>query len=441
MRIKIGLNIYFEFSLIIIFLLTSCLTLKENYISSSNPSSDANFISKPVSNAERKLLNHQADSIMKKLSERKGAELHIKAEDLNKLYTIFSRQIEYDRYYNSILLKGASDNDSITSEQCLASIYLLNSAAYYDKTYYANKKVRRALNRGNYSNNIPKNTLQKSNEFLYSPEIRKSISPCLEKKISPEFDSIYNSLPSTDYLHASKNWFNRGNESVSSFVYDATGASSYAFGNTVGAFNQKVDQVRRAEMIAPYLKPYDIIISKSPHHLTDKFIPGYFGHSAICFGEDISKPKYDNNNRIIRTGKHGVFNKTLVEALRQGVKVSSLEEFADGDVYLIIRIKNLSNAQKFSMIFNARQQISKPYDFNFDIESSEAITCTELVFLACDFIDWKVRYTFGRFTLSPDDLLSTAIENDNLEVPILISGDKVIENPGTEILKSLLSQD
>ena len=128
----------------------------------------------------------------------------------------------------------------------------------------------------------------------------------------------------------------------------------------------------------------------------------------------------------------------MVEALRSGVKVSSLEEFADGEVYAIIRIKNLTTEQKAQIIESTRQQIGKPYDFNFDIESSEAITCTELVFLANDFIDWKVRHTFGRFTLSPDDLLNTAIENELFEIPVFFTKTKIIENPDPAFLRSKL---
>lgn len=417
---------------------SSCVTLQNNFIATKQAAAENK---KPVSDPERKKLNQEADSILRKLSSENTNALHIKADDLNKIYTTFSRQLDYDRYYNSILQKGQVLPDTLTSEQCLASIILLSSAADYDKSYYLNKKIRRALNRGNYSNNIPRNTLQKSNEFLYSPEVRERIENCAERKISSEFDSLYKSLPQTDYLKAAWYWLYRGNERISSFVYDATGAGSYAFGNTVGAFNKKIDQVKSAEKILPCLKPYDIIISKSPQHLTDKFIPGYFGHAAIWFGDDITRSRFSRNNRIIKNPQNSLLKNTLVEALRSGVKVSSLEEFADGEVYLVIRIRNLTDSLRIQMMINARQQIGKPYDFNFDIESSDAITCTELVFLACDFIDWKVRYTLGRFTLSPDDLLLTALENKILEIPYLISGDKVTVNPNVETLKSLLKQN
>jgi len=58
--------------------------------------------------------------------------------------------------------------------------------------------------------------------------------------------------------------------------------------------------------------------------------------------------------------------------------------------------------------------------------------------LATDFIDWKVRHTFGRFTLSPDDLINTAIENDLLEIPVFFTKTKVVENPDPNFLRSKL---
>jgi hypothetical protein len=201
-------------------LFSSCVTLQNNFISTKQAIAENK---KPVSDPERKRLNHEADSILKKLSAENTNVLHIKADDLNKIYTTFSRQLDYDRYYNSMLQKGQVLPDTLTTEQCLASIILLSSAADYDKSYYLNTKIRRALNRGNYSNNIPKNYLQKSNEFLYSPEVRKSIETCAERKISPEFDSLYNSLPKTDYLKAAWYWMYRGGERINSFVYDAPG--------------------------------------------------------------------------------------------------------------------------------------------------------------------------------------------------------------------------
>ena len=418
-------------------LLSSCLTLKNNYIATTDkqpfPSQQ-----KPISKAERRQLNLQACKILDPISREKNPGQYLKAAELNQLYSTFGQQLDFDRYYNSLLRKEEIRYDSLSETQCTVAAYLLNSAAEYDRSYQRNARVRRILNRGNQGNNIPKHTLQKSNNFLYSIFVRNSIASCKNVTLNSETDSLFNALPQTNVFKALKHWLHQGNDRVNDLVYDASHAGSYAFGNTVGAFNQKRDQKKSAEMLLPYLKPFDIIVSKSPQHLTDQFIPGYFGHSAIWFGDDISKRRYLHNVKIYNQILAKTARKSMVEALRSGVKVSSLEEFADGEVYAIIRIKNLTTEQKAQIIESTRQQIGKPYDFNFDIESSEAITCTELVFLANDFIDWKVRHTFGRFTLSPDDLLNTAIENELFEIPVFFTKTKIIENPDPAFLRSKL---
>jgi hypothetical protein len=418
-------------------LLTSCLTLKNNYIESTDrlPSLSRQ---RPVSKAERRQLNLQACNVLDTISGGKNQGKYLKAAELNQLYSAFGRQLDFDRYYNSILHKEEINYDSLSETQCMVAAYLLNSAAEYNRSYQRNSRVRQILNRGNLGNNIPKHTLQKSNNFLYSLFVRKSVSSCKNITLNAESDSLFNALPQTNLFKAVTHWFYQGNDRMNDLVYDASHAGSYAFGNTVGAFNQKRDQKKNAEMLLPYLKPFDIIVSKSPQHLTDQFIPGYFGHSAIWFGDDISKRRYLHSVKIYNQILAKTARKSMVEALRSGVQVSSLEEFADGEVYAIIRIKDLSNEQKAHMIESARHQIGKPYDFNFDIESSEAITCTELIFLATDFIDWKVRRTFGRFTLSPDDLLDTAIDNELFEIPVFFTKTKIVENPDPAFLRSKL---
>jgi hypothetical protein len=84
------------------------------------------------------------------------------------------------------------------------------------------------------------------------------------------------------------------------------------------------------------------------------------------------------------------------------------------------------------------KQMNKSYDYNFDIESSDKINCTELVYLAYDFINWKERYYLGRYTLFPDDLLITALNNRNFEIVARISDGEVIRNPDLELLRNIV---
>jgi len=116
-----------------------------------------------------------------------------------------------------------------------------------------------------------------------------------------------------------------------------------------------------------------------------------------------------------------------------------LIEYADAEEYIIIRPRYLSNEQKQSIIENTMKQMDKIYDFNFDVESPDMINCTELIYLAYDFIDWEVRYFLGRYTLFPDDLLRTAHDKENLfEIAAWIKEGKIYYNPEKKVIRSLL---
>ena len=128
----------------------------------------------------------------------------------------------------------------------------------------------------------------------------------------------------------------------------------------------------------------------------------------------------------------------MAEALRSGVQLSNLIEYADGEIYLILRLRSLSDMQKQSIAENTMKQLHKRYDFNFDIESPDMVNCTELVYLGFDFVDWKVRRYMSRFTLFPDDLLLTALGDPNFEIVALLKNGEIIMNPDTPYLRSVL---
>jgi hypothetical protein len=419
------------------FLLTACVSVQKNYLGSNKEKiKPLNRILYPLSDGERNFLNRYTDSLLTVNEQLKKAKKPLKAIDINELYSGFGIQLDHDRYYNAILQKGKENNDSIKWLQAYAAAQLLSSAASYDTIYQENRLVRRALNRGETGNNIPKKSLQRSRNYLYAPSVREKIAKQNKKCYYPATDSILGSLPKTNHLKALFYTIYRKNDRFNSLIYNISHAGSYVVGNSVGIFHGSSERKVYADLVIPFLKPYDIILMKSPHHLTDKLVPGYFGHAAIWLGPELAKGIISNDNQDNGTGNNLTSEKTIVEALRSGVKVSSLEEFADGEDFLVLRIKELSESNKKSILTNINKQMQKQYDFNFDIESPEAISCTELIFLAYDFIDWQVRYTWSRYTISPDDLPSTALKNDVFEFPAFIQNDKVYENPDKLFVKS-----
>jgi hypothetical protein len=419
--------------------LASCVTIPKNYLETDLwPVKSTLSKAKPFSDHERAVLNKDADTLIQSIELQKRQKRYLKANAVNKLFAGFGKQLDIDRQYNSFLQERSSESDSLKAVKTYAAAQLLHSASIYEKTYQKNRVVRRTLNRGESGNRIPKRALQRSRAYLYSIAVRKEISGQNKKYYSPVTDSILKTLPKTNWLKDITCRVFQKNDRLNMAGYNFLFAAINTLGNSAGLVQGISQQKTNAEKLAPFLQPFDIILSKSPSHLTDKLIPGYFGHAAIWLGPGITNKLLSGEEKRKDRLKFGINKKSVVEAIRQGVKTSSLEEFADGEDYLILRLKNITPSQKESVIDNTRKQLGKDYDFIYDFESPETISCTELIYLGYDFVDWQIRYYGSEYYISPDDLPFTAFKNSDLKFPVFIKNDAVYENPGNPFMQKLL---
>ena len=205
---------------------------------------------------------------------------------------------------------------------------------------------------------------------------------------------------------------------------DATNQVSKMFGNAAGiivARRGKLDELpkeKQSEIIAN-LQPLDILLEKAPFRLTDHLIPGYWSHVALWSGteQELSElgvwdelpaiyneaqEKYHYSGpdfqKAIRNGH------MIIEALRPGVQINTLQHFLNIDDLGVIRYNDLTLENKRSYLLNAFAQIGKSYDFNFDVESKNEIVCSELIYVSFDDLDWNTTKTVGRYTISPDNV-------------------------------------
>ena len=208
-----------------------------------------------------------------------------------------------------------------------------------------------------------------------------------------------------------------------SFVFVA----SKTFGNSAGKVqsrNGKLFSMSEEEKNATKdtMKPLDILLEKTPFRLTDKFIPGYYGHVAIWIGneEELKKlgiwddPLIATYHEQIRSGHQ------IIEALRPGVEINKLEHFLDIDDLLVLRDQKLTDIQRREYILRAFEQVGKEYDFNFDVETDSKIVCSEIVYVVFHDIQWPTVKSMGRFTISPDNVASKAQGPDPFLVPVLM---------------------
>lgn len=217
----------------------------------------------------------------------------------------------------------------------------------------------------------------------------------------------------------------------SSFVGDLfTYSASKVFGNSVGliAFRKgRMTKLSRREkkQIKEGMKPLDILLEKTPFRLTDKFIPGFYGHVAIWAGtEDDLKALGIWNNPVVMPYQEAIRDgHFIIEALRPGVQINTLDHFLNIDDFLVLRDQTLTDDQRREFLIRAFTQIGKDYDFNFDVETDKKIVCSEIVYVVFHNIDWPAEKALGRYTISPDNVAAKV--GDGVLVPVLMYSDGV----------------
>ena len=133
----------------------------------------------------------------------------------------------------------------------------------------------------------------------------------------------------------------------------------------------------------------------------------------------------------------------IVEALREEVKLSSLEEFMNIDDIAILRpvfTEGKSEKEKESLLLTFRQ-VGKEYDFNFDVNTTDKIVCSELAYVCFPQINWPTEKTVGRFTISPDNIANLCWNNIPLQlITFYHDGKKCPEEKQLKLLKELMTQ-
>ena len=267
-------------------------------------------------------------------------------------------------------------------------------------------------------------------------EIRKNSSQETESIFSINKINIFN---------------NKIEDNIRLISSDATNQVSKMFGNAAGiivARRGKMDELpkeKQSEIIAN-MQPLDILLEKAPFRLTDHLIPGYWSHVALWSGTENelrelgvwdelptiyneAKEKYHYSGpdfqEAIRNGH------MVIEALRPGVQINTLQHFLNIDDLGVLRFNGLTIENKRSYLLNAFSQIGKSYDFNFDVESKNEIVCSELIYISFDDLDWNTSKTAGRYTISPDNVAQKLLDDNMDPVLLYINGEELTENLGT----------
>ena len=187
---------------------------------------------------------------------------------------------------------------------------------------------------------------------------------------------------------------------------------SKRFGNFMGMFEFRkgklFNQPHWVEFVQKRLQPGDIVLEKTPFRLTDKFIPGHFGHVAVYVGTEsqLRDLGLHTHPLIIQYASQIAEGKIIVEALRDGTQLSSAQHFLNIDDLAILRPKPgaIPPGEVIQAIILAFSHLGKKYDFGFDTKTWDTIVCSELAFQSYVNVRWTFGKVLSSYTISPDDV-------------------------------------
>ncbi len=379
--------------------------------------------------------------------------LGLRQEVLSLVYTYRDQLYHPDRHPWLLEERFAVKATALTSA---ASLLLYDNFAIAMAAFQESPFLRRLANRGDAGYDLDPDILREIVNSYHSPAKRQELRQALEWLVRME-DTIEQGVdPELDYLRSliqqsfSRQTIGSGDPLFDSSRYmkliathgqdrlhDMSLASvnrvSRRFGNTVGLVEfRKGKLLRDTELIARLkqeLRPLDILLEKTPFRLTDKLIPGHFGHVALWVGTETElkaaglwdHPLIVPHQAKIADG-HGV-----LEALREGVVLRRLEEFMNVDDLAVVRRRHHDPTQTAAMLLRAFRQVGKEYDFNFDVETPDRIVCSELIYAVYTDLAWPTEKVLGRATISPDNVAIMALADQPLELVLFYHDGNEVE--------------
>ncbi|WP_051534708.1 YiiX/YebB-like N1pC/P60 family cysteine hydrolase [Deefgea rivuli] len=222
---------------------------------------------------------------------------------------------------------------------------------------------------------------------------------------------------------------------------------SMGFGNMAGLAQTRKGKLTRlpaseVQALENQLKPLDILLEKTPFRLTDKMIPGHYGHVAVWLGSEAELRAMGIWDEIAPAYQAKIRNGgRIVEALRSGVTISSLEQFLNIDDLLVLRESQTPDVDyQHAAILTALAQVGKEYDFNFDVLTHERIVCSELAYVVFPELPWPISKALGRYTISPDNVAQLAVNDEPILNPVILYRDGVaIKTDLRETLSRLIN--
>jgi len=354
---------------------------------------------------------------------------------------------------------------SLAAALVLYDNYLLAVSIYADDT-----KFRRFMNQRDSGYDIIPGELSRITTSYYSPHKRERARKAIAF-YETHLDENRNRIESDAYLHYLNNLIQQSpsysqvkrtavlpdvatglklfgvvtRDVMHVARTESAGLFSRLFGNTAGLVETRRGKLYGRkdiqEALHGRLKAGDILLEKTPFRLTDILVPGYWGHVAIWIGTEKElvelgiwdHPVVKEYQDQVRQGRQ------IVEALRPGVQLNSLADFINVDDLAVFRVHDNGESRLADRLLLTFRQIGKPYDFNFNVETTNRIVCSELVYQTLTDMNWPTKKRFGRSTISPDHVVRRLLIEKEPEVIALYHDGVEVEENRLDLVRELLT--
>jgi hypothetical protein len=204
-----------------------------------------------------------------------------------------------------------------------------------------------------------------------------------------------------------------------------------------------LEQVQRLQQV---LQPGDVLVERREWYVSNLGLPGYWSHAALYIGTADERRAYFGADAAVQAWvreqgepsgdfealvqrKHPAiltpgFPVTakqepaeIIEAISEGVSLTTLEHTADCDSLAVLRPKR-SVLEKAQALLRGLHYVGRPYDFEFDFATDSELVCTELVYKAYEpaknFTGLKFKLTemLGRLLLPANEIVKQYAEQE-----------------------------
>lgn len=318
-----------------------------------------------------------------------------------------------------------SAGEAVCSPKIMGSAIAIYDFTELGKKALKDSKLRRIIL--NFTN-FPKYKLTKFKE-LYDHYTSKEVIQDLLERINEEKITLPSSLIINEETRGGGSFYAISDVALSgtnSMVSGATRVWGFISDHLKwrnGHLNQNIEAI---EAVRGNLKPLDLIYEKRNFTLSNYTIPGHWGHVAVWLGskEELQDMGIWDEEYFAPFRKFVEDGKNIIEIRKKGMNAVALEDFMNLDEIAITRVSDaLINAA--AIFEELAEQIDKKYDFTFNAQSSDKLTCSEFIAFSYGDIHWPETKALFQISIKPDDLaILTLYKNSPVEFVLALKGNK-----------------